>query len=646
MTKYTVKDEEMYTNSDSLNGFGYSEAKTESSYPPVMPNRDHFKRGREEERGAYNDHHSQRRRVEEEPNSNLDRGAKLMGKAGGSKGWAPGQALGREGQGILDPIAAHQRNARSGLGFSNEEGSMPKGFVQKKHQIDISRVWPHRQTPEFVSFSRYDPSFPLEFKVSDTMDGPTPKYNDLFCSNEAIQKLFTFKDKLEFIPQDLYFNVRSKANPYEKIGKHFFINRAALKMANMDAIFHLTSPNYLPEGERLYFADVCAGPGGFSEYILWKKRHLARGFGFTLRGKDDFRVFSFCPDAPKENFLALYGADDTGDVTVSQNLQFFSERVRKDTNARGVSLFVADGGFDVSGDENLQETKSKQLILCEVLCMFTTLRKHGNFFCKIFDVFTPFTVGLIYILYRHFEKVCIIKPFTSRPANSERYIVGINLLEQNPAISDYLFKVNDKINELKAKNEDKSNETKEDIIHIVDEKIYTQDTKFMEYIKKSNLRLIDEQLESLETIYKYVEDLDLVGLSENTDVAKRCYQEWGLPAEAPRKPRGPPRNSYGPPRGGGNFARKNVDSSGRNFASQSRSGEIQTSGLPPQFASSNAPWREGAPNLARQYAEKQESENHTDTSKSSREPVPVSNGPQFTLNAATRSALEKYKKKN
>lgn len=93
---------------------------------------------------------------------------------------------------------------------------------------------------------------------------------------------------------------------------HFFRYgpfRAAMKAANMDAVF-----NYLftGEGENLlkknpidlnedgtmkkgvntdrskplfYFADVCAGPGGFSEYVLWRKGfYNAKGFGFTLKG--------------------------------------------------------------------------------------------------------------------------------------------------------------------------------------------------------------------------------------------------------------------------------------------------------------------------------------------------------------------------
>ena len=44
----------------------------------------------------------------------------------------------------------------------------------------------------------------------------------------------------------------------------------------------------------------------------------------------------------------------------------------------------------------------------------------GHFVCKLFDIFTPFSVGLVYLMYRVFRRVSIFKPVTSRPANSER----------------------------------------------------------------------------------------------------------------------------------------------------------------------------------------------------------------------------------
>ena len=110
----------------------------------------------------------------------------------------------------------------------------------------------------------------------------------------------------------------------------------------------------------------------------------------------------------------------------------------------------------MEGEENIQELLTKQLVLCQFLCALSILRcgefygdgltyfnsnslfhcfKYllfqdlklcftlgGNFVCKTFDLYTTFNVGLIYLLYRCFEKICIFKPVTSRPANSERYI--------------------------------------------------------------------------------------------------------------------------------------------------------------------------------------------------------------------------------
>ena len=80
-------------------------------------------------------------------------------------------------------------------------------------------------------------------------------------------------------------NARTRSNPYETIGSVFFLNRAAVKMANMDAVFDFmfTNPKnqngqpVLDKTDLLYFADVCAGPGGFSEYVMFRKGWKAKG---------------------------------------------------------------------------------------------------------------------------------------------------------------------------------------------------------------------------------------------------------------------------------------------------------------------------------------------------------------------------------
>jgi 23S rRNA U2552 (ribose-2'-O)-methylase RlmE/FtsJ len=104
---------------------------------------------------------------------------------------------------------------------------------------------------------------------------------------------------------------------------------------------------------------------------------------------------------------------------------FMADGVRKNPSNHEspvftIILFLLKKGFSVEGNENIQEILSKQLYLCQFLSALSVLRVGGNFVCKIFDIFTPFSVGLVYLLYLCFDRICIHKPVTSRPANSER----------------------------------------------------------------------------------------------------------------------------------------------------------------------------------------------------------------------------------
>ena len=52
---------------------------------------------------------------------------------------------------------------------------------------------------------------------------------------------------------------------------------------------------------------MCAGPGGFSEYVLWRKNWDAKGFGFTLQnGTNEFKLEDFHA-ASSELFEPHYG---------------------------------------------------------------------------------------------------------------------------------------------------------------------------------------------------------------------------------------------------------------------------------------------------------------------------------------------------
>lgn len=143
--------------------------------------------------------------------------------------------------------------------------------------------------------------------------------------------------KVAQLPPHQMVVARSKSNPFELIGKAFFINRSAVKLANLDS-----SCNLLGSTESAFhFADLCSGPGGFSDYITWKRGSNGRvyGYGITLRGPLDFDPSL----AIRRSFHVVYGPSGTGDICNPENMDAFVSKVVSGTGSQGVHLVTADG---------------------------------------------------------------------------------------------------------------------------------------------------------------------------------------------------------------------------------------------------------------------------------------------------------------
>lgn len=135
------------------------------------------------------------------------------------------------------------------------------------------------------------------------------------------------------------------------------------------------------------------------------------------------------------------------------------------------------------------------------------VRTGGHFVCKIFDLFTPFSVALIYLMYRSFAHISIHKPNTSRPANSERYLFCClvycslsNGLWSLPGfdeivfrylickwkrpdcenIRDYMYDINKRLNKCGG------TASSRDIVSILPLEIMKEDKAFFEYVLNSN----------------------------------------------------------------------------------------------------------------------------------------------------------------
>ncbi|CAF1274866.1 unnamed protein product [Adineta ricciae] len=469
---------------------------------------------------------------------NQSKALKMMAKMG----FDNTRGLGRNAQGPTQIVEESKQKGHRGLGYTVEgfnDEAAEWDFDTDPAPVEEEVHWcpPSEHTEDPLNIEEIRQWIKLEPKkkvIDDEVE---------FCDGEILQDMLSAKTVFDNLAQKEMEDARARSNIYETIGGSIFQNRAAVKMANIDHVFHrmFTEPR-TPDNQRslinpdepLYFADVCAGPGGFSEYILWRKQWHARGFGFTLRGKDDFKLHKFIAGTPEtfDTYYGVNGLQGDGNIYIPENIDALQNYVNKCTMNRGVHIMMADGGFSVEGQENIQEILSKQLYLCQFLTALTILRPGGHFVCKLFDTFTPFSVGLIYLMYRTFHHVSLHKPVTSRPANSERYIICKSLRGSiRDIVRPYLYEIN--VLQNKYSNESEPN----DVQSIVPMSILKENERFCEYIRNSNDQMGLNQIRNLKKIRAFASNATLQDMRQH-EVRSQCLQYWQLPDEPRQKTRG------------------------------------------------------------------------------------------------------------
>jgi cap1 methyltransferase len=260
--------------------------------------------------------------------------------------------------------------------------------------------------------------------------------------------------------------------------------------------------------KMFYFADICAGPGGFTEYVYWRRQQSARGWGFTLRGDHDFRLDKFNSTSPHYNFTPSYGDDDTGNIYSNTNMLHFANKVHGDTGGLGLSMVMADGGDSVDGEFLRQEWLMRRLALCQCCLALLLLREGGNFVCKLFDIFTPFLSDLCYLMTQVFEKTNLHKPLTSRPANSERYLLCLGLKSRRGGmLADYLLHVNGLLDEYPDPPSKKAASRFETITRLA--AAHVVPSEWIDYVKDHNLRVGDLQVQFLDETLQFYRDPQL-----------------------------------------------------------------------------------------------------------------------------------------
>lgn len=285
--------------------------------------------------------------------------------------------------------------------------------------------------------------------ISNESDEEYSSVDVLLKHNQHLQKTLTkYKNKItEYYKNKLWDRYKKLTNEYEMIfttpnngtnvSSYNPVSRSFFKM--WELIHDFSKDLKIDRTEKINAIFLAEGPGGFAEaFVKYRSNTIDNYYGISLKS-----VNKNIPDWKYQNKVKIcYGADDTGDLYNIMNLNYLSKNHPK------MDIITADGGFDFSNDFNAQENSSIQLILCEIYTALIMQEVGGSFILKIYDIFNEYTLKLITLLKLFYDNIYIVKPLSSRPANSEKYLVCTGFKNNDEAlvsslaelISDYTNK--------------------------------------------------------------------------------------------------------------------------------------------------------------------------------------------------------------
>ena len=255
-------------------------------------------------------------------------------------------------------------------------------------------------------------------KNVDNVSLSTKKYIEIMKGN--INKCYLQWDNLKKITNEyeyIHTNIPYYKNSVSKIKP---ISRAFFKLIEIFYTFNILENLKKKEIKSFHLAE---GPGGFIEALSYLRFNTSDiYYGMTLIDNLNNKIPGWKKSdnflRKNKNVIIEKGHDGTGNLYNPDNLSYVIKKYKN-----SMEIITGDGGFDFSIDYNKQENLALQLIYAQIIYAICLQKKNGYFILKVFDTFTNASVDLLYILSCFYEKVNIIKPNTSRSANSEKYIV-------------------------------------------------------------------------------------------------------------------------------------------------------------------------------------------------------------------------------
>ncbi len=379
----------------------------------------------------------------------------------------------------------------------------------------------------------------ITFKTSEDPDSPQEKYG-------YNKNLNIYKNKIDNINSEIWKKIRWYMNVYDFQVKNPIINRAFYKYweivnefdifedyLDTDFIFHCAeAPGGFIQGTNIFLQvdriidtpvsqkQICDEDGFITVTRKKKSKNNYKIYTMSLN-KDlpkykNYNLPSYNKNILNKYLCITYGKDNTGDINNLSNIDYI-----KTIQSNPFYLITADGGFDEGTDFNNKEQLHYNLILSEIYAALTLQKQNGHFILKVFDILTETSIHLLYLLSICYRDVYIYKPKTSRPTNSEKYI-----------ICKYFQLSTEKKNSFIQKISNLKNIIKKSHLKYISFTLFKElPDNFVSEIKTINTVLLDKQCSHLENAIELCTDQDFLNnyddkLLETLDNRKNSFHMW------------------------------------------------------------------------------------------------------------------------
>lgn len=298
---------------------------------------------------------------------------------------------------------------------------------------------------KFLQFEVEHITYKLNYDINKDTDKDTnkeiEKYNEEF--DEIRKQLSSTKNVIDTISEQDYSYLSQNLDVYKTMKQILYrkynmqvVTNATIKIYEIITQMDIIKNNKL---NAFFNAEL---PGGFIVGVNHYMKTMFDNSSFnwvassyiSKKGTlgDKFGIYEF----NKNNWLM--DSDMNGNLMDKNNITIITKKVLK-RFPKGVDLYTSDAGFDVSSDYNTQEEQTLLLNYGQIITGLFTLAIDGSMITKQFTFFTPFSRSMIILLSSLFEKIFITKPATSRPLNSEIYVVCIKFKGISDNLKDFLL---------------------------------------------------------------------------------------------------------------------------------------------------------------------------------------------------------------